>query len=444
MTNDKRKLIPVKNHPGIYKIFESSPGSSKYEDSGRYKVSRRTLFNGRSKKCWAVFSNLADAKDYRAGKIDKVAEGVIVENKNFTGNQLRFGALVEEWKLFHDLKIQVSTAQFYEYKLTYLDTLKNDLVEEIDVPRIDRLVSHWVRTHGSSVRRQCFDKELKLLQVILNFYRERKDLSYVVPIRKDHFEAARIVKKSKEDVKALEEMDLTRFLDGVRESRNPIYYPLALTQFSLALRISEVCGLSWGDVDLERGLVQIRQVAWWDRFTQKAGLKCITKNRKARILSMPQVLVDVLREMKVSGGMSRPEDLIFCTEQGQPLVRKSVAAVYNRTLKKLGIDYVSGTHMLRKSSATLANDVMGDFHAVSSVLDHSSVAITERYVRRLPSQKRKFAEAINNVLKGAETCRDEASNLDVTSSRKVQNGDAGSQWFPKRETPDLRLIKSGV
>lgn len=442
MTNDTRKLIPVKKHPGIYKIFERNPESSKLEDSGRYKVSRRILKNGQSKKEWAIFSNFSDAKDFRAGKIDKVADGVIAENKSFSKDQLCFGELVEEWKSFHSLKIQVSTAQLYEHKLLYLDTLMADLVEEIDVRRIDRLVAHW-RTSSHSSRRQCFDKELQLLTVILNYYRERKNLGYMMPVRDEHFEAAQVVQKSKEDVRALEEQDLPRFLQGLRESKNPLYYPLALTQFSLALRVSEVCGLRWEDVDLERGLVQIRQVVWWDRFTQKAAVKGITKNGKARVLSMPQVLVDVLHELKRNEVESRSGKLIFQSKKGGPLVRKSIAAVYNRTLRKLGIDYVSGTHMLRKSAATLANDVMGDFHAVSSVLDHSSVAITERYVRRLPSQKRKFAEAINDVLTSADRSNDEGSNLDVTSSKKAQNGDAGSQWFPNPKKPVLRLIKCG-
>ena len=59
---------------------------------------------------------------------------------------------------------------------------------------------------------------------------------------------------------------------------------------------------------------------------------------------------------------------------------------------------MTGTHLLRRTAATQANDVTGDFFAVSQLLDHSSAKITERYVKRLPSQKRKVADALGGCL----------------------------------------------
>lgn len=77
--------------------------------------------------------------------------------------------------------------------------------------------------------------------------------------------------------------------------------------------------------------------------------------------------------------------------------RKSISTTYNRTLKLLGIDYVSGTQMMRRTSATHANDATGDFFAVSAQLDHSSPEVTKRYVKRISSQKVKVASALNDV-----------------------------------------------
>ena len=77
--------------------------------------------------------------------------------------------------------------------------------------------------------------------------------------------------------------------------------------------------------------------------------------------------------------------------------RKSVGNAYNRSLRKLGIDYVSGTQMMRRTSATHANDITGDFFAVSAQLDHSSPEVTKRYVKRISSQKVKVANALNEI-----------------------------------------------
>ncbi len=43
--------------------------------------------------------------------------------------------------------------------------------------------------------------------------------------------------------------------------------------------------------------------------------------------------------------------------------------------------------MLRKTSATLANEVTGDFYAVSKLMDHSSPNVTLRYVTQTPDEQ---------------------------------------------------------
>jgi integrase len=50
--------------------------------------------------------------------------------------------------------------------------------------------------------------------------------------------------------------------------------------------------------------------------------------------------------------------------------RQTVAKAHNRALDRLGYKHVKGTHMLRKTSATLANEETGDFYAVSKLMDH--------------------------------------------------------------------------
>ena len=81
-----------------------------------------------------------------------------------------------------------------------------------------------------------------------------------------------------------------------------------------------------------------------------------------------------------------------------PVNRQTIAKVYNRTLKRLGFTHVHGTHFLRATAATLANEATGDFYAVSKLLDHSNPNITLRYVAPTNSAKQKVADALNSVL----------------------------------------------
>ena len=82
--------------------------------------------------------------------------------------------------------------------------------------------------------------------------------------------------------------------------------------------------------------------------------------------------------------------------------RQTVAKAYNRALRRLQISRLSGTHMVRKTSATLANEVTGDFYAVSKLMGHSSPDITLRYVAQTSAGKQKIANALDLLLVNVE------------------------------------------
>lgn len=97
--------------------------------------------------------------------------------------------------------------------------------------------------------------------------------------------------------------------------------------------------------------------------------------------------------------------------------------------------------MLRKTSATLANEATGDFYAVSKLMDHSTPDITLRCVSQTSSQKQKVASALNGVLKGAlETKKTGASNQPETDS---ESGPV-PQCPANSDRRKFRLIKSNV
>lgn len=91
--------------------------------------------------------------------------------------------------------------------------------------------------------------------------------------------------------------------------------------------------------------------------------------------------------------------LIFQRADGSPLNRKTIATFYNKVLKEIGLVHVSGTHFLRKTAATLANESLGDIDAVSRFLGHSSVRVTRRYTGETDRQKQKVSSALGAVFR---------------------------------------------
>jgi integrase len=387
----------LKHHPGIYKRFYYDEGTGKWKDTGKFRAIRKIVEDGVPKRENAVFNNLEDAKAFRSGRIDKVNEGQNVHRNDVatSENVLTFGAVVEEWKSFHYLQLESSSKQMYDKRLPALDYLKPCPVKKITATVIDDMVKYWVSEHPKGKQRENFEKELNLLKVVLNYYRKRKDPSYVIPVLLEHYKAADIAKKARTPVMSLTKEELGRFLGELKNSKTP-FYPLALTQFCLGLRIGEVCGMTWDAIDLENRLAKIEWTIVWDQYAWLSKVKKRPKNGNVRYVVMPEFLIQELERLKKFRDPNVP--FIFHKKDGEPYNRQSVGKAFNRALERLGIKDIKGTHWVRKTSATLANQITGDFYAVSRLMDHSSPNVTLRYVAPTNFEKRKVADALNSVV----------------------------------------------
>lgn len=394
MNQVKRNLKPIRNYPGIYKIWLFSKRSQKWIDTGKFLATRRIVRDSVTKRESSVFLSLPEALDYRAQRPEtKSTENIPVQKKKDEGST--FGGLLHEWKAFHFLRIELGTRKLYERKLFHFRFLEKMPVEQIQTSTIDELVKLWVTDYSRRKGRQNFDKELKILRTIFHFYQSRKNPRYLIPVKRDHFEAATLIKTVRNNVKALTQIDLMRFLQALKEHANPVFFPLALTQFCLGLRVGEACGLTWAAIDLKERWAKIEQVIIWDDRTWKPSIKVYPKNQSLRYVSMPDVLVQELQKLRSK--FSDPNGLIFTTKAGEPMNRQKIGQCFNRVLKSIGISSVTGTHFLRRTFATMANELTGDFYAVSKVLDHASTDVTQRYVRPMLSQNRKVSDAINGA-----------------------------------------------
>ncbi len=306
-----------------------------------------------------------------------------------------FSELLARWKQFHFLTLEQSSQQQYEKRLPNLKFLRRYRVEEITPSTIDALISHWVTHYPKTGQRHTFEKELDLLKIVLNYYRRRLNPAFMMPIFSEHYRAADLTKRAQAPVQSLSQAELPVFLEELRRSRNPLFSSMALTQFCLSLRVGELAGLFWEAFDLIAKTVRIERTVVWDQVTWQPRIKERPKNGKVRVLVLPDILVEELTRLKSQRDPDVP--LVF-HNRGRPFDRQTIAKAYNRALERLGITHVRGTHMLRKTSATIANEVTGDVFAVQKQLDHASPNETLKYVSQTGASRLKIANALNDVL----------------------------------------------
>ena len=151
---------------------------------------------------------------------------------------------------------------------------------------------------------------------------------------------------------------------------------------SLGLRREEICGLRWENVDLEAGLLSIREVR-----TEVGGsvvLKSPKTRTSARRLGITglQDLQQVLRRAWERRRSDDPKEWVVLRQDGAPpkpdqLTRDLLTVVRRQGLPKISL------HGLRHSFASVANSQGVPMFDISRTLGHSSMTVTSNIYTHL-------------------------------------------------------------
>jgi len=131
---------------------------------------------------------------------------------------------------------------------------------------------------------------------------------------------------------------------------------------SCGLRVGELCHLRWEDLDLERGILSVRNRSHWQ-----------TKGRKNRILGLNERAISLLKKVR-SGAKGSPH--VFSTRQGNPW-RNNIQPTFRRIVKKAGISSCT-LHDLRRTFCTEVSKKMPP-KVLMELAGHSDIKVTEKY-----------------------------------------------------------------
>lgn len=162
----------------------------------------------------------------------------------------------------------------------------------------------------------------------------------------------------------------------------PRYRPLLATALYSGMRLSELLGLTWADVDLSGGLIRVRRQlsrATRDRPARRLPLKTPAALRDIPLL--PQ-LGTLLRRHKLGTPHSSENDYVFATAHGTPLGYRNVERRgLRRAAEHAGLELEGQrrlrVHDLRHTFAShLIVDLRLDVAQVSAILGHARPSIT--------------------------------------------------------------------
>ena len=186
-----------------------------------------------------------------------------------------------------------------------------------------------------------------------------------------------------------------KILDFIQENftfRNLGIY-ISLTT---GLRIGEICGLKWSDIDICNGTITVRRtieriymVEGDCKHTELVINTPKTKN-SCREIPMNKELLGMLKPLKKVVN----DDYYILTNDERPTEPRTYRNYYKRLMEKLDIPKLK-YHGLRHSFATRCIEVGCDYKTVSVLLGHSNISTTlNLYVHPNMEQKKRCIDKV--------------------------------------------------
>lgn len=170
---------------------------------------------------------------------------------------------------------------------------------------------------------------------------------------------------------------------------------------STGMRIGEICGLKWSDVDINNGIIKVR------RSVQRIYVLNESERHTEIIIDTPKTK-NSIRDIPMTNELSKiikplmkivNDNYYIVTNDEKPTEPRTYRSYYDRILKKLSIKKLK-FHGLRHSFATRCIESKCDYKTVSVILGHSNISTTlNLYVHPNLEQKKKCINQMTRFLK---------------------------------------------
>ena len=179
---------------------------------------------------------------------------------------------------------------------------------------------------------------------------------------------------------------------------------IILTIFT-GVRLGELMGLEWQDVDFKNGIISINRSS---QYLSDMGVFTKTPKTESSIreIAIPEFIISLLEEYKlwyeeqksIYGELWTNSDRLFVQADGKPMHPSSISKWFVRYVSTIGLPVIN-FHGLRHTNASLLVAQNVDIAVVSARLGHAQISTTlDFYVHPLLSHNRKAGYALENLL----------------------------------------------
>ena len=260
---------------------------------------------------------------------------------------------------------------------------------EMTAEKLEGICDEGLRLRKDGKGEMAVKSRIDLLRTLNNILRFGAKQGYM-----EHLIRLEYPKAEKKNMNVLREQEQSRLEQCLRKDfsrREALGIYLCLYT---GLRVGELCGLQWGDIDLEYGILFVRRTV--QRITVSKGAKkteihigAPKSSSSLREIPLPDHLLRLLKQLNKGA-----DHTYFLSDTDRCFEPRRMQRVFSEYLEKANIPH-RGFHCTRHTFVTRWVELGADIKTLSEILGHTGIQITlDKYVHISEKTKR---ENINKI-----------------------------------------------
>ena len=359
-----------------------------------------------------VHGTKKDAEVELAKFVTEVQNGLVIDGKS-----LKFSEFTEIWKRDYGSKeLAPSTYKRYcrmlETRLLpyfghfYINKIKpTDIMKFYDLLEKDTQLVRKKGNNGSKTKKPLSGKTIlehhRLLRAMLH---KAVYWQLIVANPAERVQPPKARKPKRRSYDDEQTKILLENLELLSSEDTKYKVAIILTVFT-GVRLGELMGLEWQDVDFKNGIISINRSSQY-----LADMGVFTKVPKTessiREIAIPEFIVSLLEEYKlwyeeqksIYSELWTNSDRLFVQADGKPMHPSTISKWFVKYVGQIGLPVIN-FHGLRHTNASLLVAQNIDIAVISARLGHAQISTTlDFYVHPLLSHNRKAGYALENLL----------------------------------------------
>lgn len=381
---------------------------------------------GKSLKGKELGTGISQRQDglYQARFTNRFGKRQVIYDKSYNGIQKK----MREAKVADDREINVVNTDMTldEWYAKWMDVCKKNCRNNSK----ETYARHYKRVKEILGWRKLNKLNLVVMQEALNGLRtdnERKNTKKILVDMLEKAVASDLIYKNvakqliteytKEEKKKRRVLTVEETRIFLEEAQNTSYYPLFVVALETGMRIGELSGLQWEDIDFENRVLHVRHSMTY--FSNAEGkyvfeLHPAKTNKGLRDIPLTAKAVTALRQQyfvkqtlinKGKMPLDGYEDLVFVTKNNRPTTQFLVSECIDCTIKRIHKNNPDLTfekftpHCFRHTFATRYLEAGVPLKAVSALLGHAQLQLTtDLYMHVTPDSLFKGVEQYERAI----------------------------------------------